>query len=148
MDLEDIPGVMEIEERSFPIPWNESSFRYELTENPYASLFVARLPVPPGIIAFAGVWVVDDEMRVNNLAVHPLWRSRGVGSKLLRYLLDFAADQGCRTATLEVRPSNEPARRLYQSAGFLEVGRRKQYYTDTREDALVMSRDIGPRRPG
>jgi len=144
MVLDDIPGVMEIERRSFPTPWSESSFRYELLENPYASLFVARADQPPEVIAFASVWVVDDEMKINNLAVHPLWRRKGVATRLLAFLLAFAAGQGCRQATLEVRPSNAAALRLYQKAGFVLTGRRKEYYTDTHEDALVMTCPVSP----
>ncbi len=143
MTLQDIPGVMEIENRSFPTPWSPSSFRHEIEENPYASLFVAKRRDSGEVIAFACVWVIDEEMKINNIAVHPRCRGRGVGTRLLRFLLEFAAGQGCREATLEVRPSNETALRLYRRAGFLPVGRRKQYYTDTREDALVMAYPIG-----
>lgn len=145
MRLEDIPGVVEIEDRSFPSPWSESSFRYELLENPYASLFVVRRAGDPAVVAFACVWVVDQEMRINNLAVHPLWRGRGVGWHLLGFLLDFARESGCREVTLEVRPSNQAALRLYRKAGLVPVALRKQYYSDTHEDAIVMSRALEPR---
>jgi ribosomal-protein-alanine N-acetyltransferase len=144
MSLADIPGVMEIENRSFPTPWSPSSFRHEIEENPYASLFVAKRRGSAEVIAFACVWVIDEEMKINNIAVHPRCRGRGVGTRLLRFLLEFGAGQGCREATLEVRPSNEIALRLYRRAGFLPIGRRKQYYTDTREDALVMCCPIAP----
>ncbi len=147
MSLEDLPGVLEIENRSFPTPWSESSFRYELLENPYASLFVARARGEPRVIAFACIWVVDQEMKINNIAVHPQWRSQGVGTRFLRFLLGFAAGQGCREATLEVRPSNEAALRLYRKAGLVAVGRRKHYYTDTHEDAIVMVCPIDPLPP-
>jgi len=139
MTLEDIPHVMEIEMQSFPTPWSESSFRFELQENPYASLFVARSgDRPEPVVAFACVWVVDQEMKINNIAVHPLWRGRGVGTRFVRFLLGFAAGQGCREATLEVRPSNAAALQIYARTGFVQVGRRKRYYSDTHEDALVM----------
>ncbi len=148
MSLEDIPGVMEIENQSFPIPWSESSFRYELLENPYSSLFVVRTRERPSVIAFACVWIIDQEMKINNIAVHPRGRSLGVGTRFLRFLLDHAASQGCREVTLEVRPSNDVALALYRTAGFIPVGRRKQYYTDTHEDAIVMWRRLEPRTPG
>jgi ribosomal-protein-alanine N-acetyltransferase len=148
MSLEDIPGVMEIENQSFPIPWSESSFRYELLENPYSSLFVVRTREHPPVIAFACVWIIDQEMKINNIAVHPRGRSLGVGTRFLRFLLDHAASQGCREVTLEVRPSNDVALALYRTAGFIPVGRRKQYYTDTHEDAIVMWRRLEPRTPG
>ncbi len=145
MSLEDIPGVLEIENVSFPTPWSESAFRYELRENPYASLFVAKTREEASVIAFACVWIIDQEMKINNIAVRPEYRSRGVGSRFLRFLLDYAASQGCREVTLEVRPSNVVALHLYGRAGFAAVGRRKQYYSDTHEDAIVMWRRIDPR---
>ena len=148
MSLEDIPGVMEIENQSFPIPWSESSFRYELLENPYASLFVGRYRAGPAVVSFACIWIVDQEMKVNNIAVHPRVRAQGVGTRFLHFLLDHAAAQGCREVTLEVRPSNGAALALYRSAGFVPIGRRKQYYTDTHEDAIVMWRRIEPRTAG
>lgn len=139
MTLQDISAVMEIENRSFPTPWSDSSFRHELLENPYASLFVVKSADRPRVIGFACVWIIDEELKINNIAVHPRWRARGVGTRLLRFLLEFAAAQRCREVTLEVRPSNEPARRLYEKAGFRQVARRKNYYSDTHEDALVMT---------
>ena len=142
MSVEDIPGVLVIENVSFPTPWSESAFRYELLENPYASLFVAKTRDTAEVIAFACAWIVDQEMKINNIAVHPEYRTRGVGTRFLKFLLEYAASQGCREVTLEVRPSNEVALHLYQQAGFVPVGRRKQYYTDTHEDAIVMWRRI------
>ena len=147
MSLEDIPAVLDIETASFPTPWSESAFRYELLENPYANLFVAKIRERPSVIAFASVWVVDQEMKINNIAVHPQFRWRGVGSRFLNFLLEYAASQGCREITLEVRPSNEVALHLYSKSGFAPIGRRKQYYTDTHEDAIVMWRRIEPRPP-
>ena len=144
MSVEDIPGVLEIENVSFPTPWSESAFRYELQENPYASLFVAKTRDLSSVLAFACVWIVDQEMKINNIAVRPEYRSRGVGSRFLKFLLEYAASQGCREVVLEVRPSNEVALHLYHSSGFAPVGRRKQYYSDTHEDAIVMWRRVEP----
>ena len=145
MSLEDIPAVLVIESASFPTPWSESAFRYELLENPYASLFVAKTREGEVVIAFACAWIVDQEMKINNIAVHPDYRSRGVGTRFLGFLLEYAASQGCREVTLEVRPSNEVALHLYHEAGFVPIGRRKHYYTDTHEDAIVMWRRTEPR---
>ncbi len=144
MALQDIPAVLAIELESFPIPWGESSFRFEITENPYASLFVARFSGSRQTVGFASVWVIDQEMKINNIAVHPGWRARGIGSRFIRFLLGFAVEQGCREATLEVRPSNEAALRLYAKSGFRRVGRRKNYYADTHEDALLMACPVDP----
>ena len=142
MAVTDLFWVLEIERSSFPTPWSEASFRHELNDNPYASLFVARRARVPGVIGYACVWIVDDELRINNVAVHPKRRGKGIGTRLLVFLLDHAARRGCREATLEVRPSNEPARRLYEKAGFQAIGQRENYYMDTHEDAVVMSRAI------
>jgi [ribosomal protein S18]-alanine N-acetyltransferase len=142
MTVEEIPAVVAIEDRSFPTPWSPSSFRFEIEENPYASLFVLRRIRSPVVIGFACVWIVDQEMKLNNVAIHPRWRSRGLGTRLLSFLLDFAVAQGCLEVTLEVRPSNEAALSLYRKMGFVQVGRRKHYYSDTHEDALVMARAV------
>jgi ribosomal-protein-alanine N-acetyltransferase len=143
LQLSDLPEVVEIEALSFPTPWSLSSFRYELVENPYAGLYGARWRDGP-LVAFACVWVIDQELKINNLAVHPRWRGRGIGGRLLESLLEIGARQGCLEATLEVRPSNGPALGMYSRAGFQVVGRRRGYYSDTHEDALVMSCPLAP----
>jgi len=141
--LEEIPDVAEIENLSFPTPWSLSSFRHEMTENPYATLFGVRLVRGP-LVGFGCVWAIDQELKINNLAIHPRWRGRGIGGRLLEALLEFGAGEGCVEATLEVRPSNVPALRMYTRAGFRVVGRRRGYYSDTHEDALVMSCPLTP----
>lgn len=146
MTLQDVPAVAAIERVSLPTPWGERSFRHEILENPYASMFVVRRQQSDAIIGFACVWLVDGEMKINSIAVHPDWRDRGIGRRFLRFLLDYAVTQGCSEATLEVRPSNVSAIALYRSAGFVRVGRRKSYYTDTHEDAVVMHLRL-PARP-
>jgi len=148
MTLGDLPEVVEIERRSFSSPWSAESFRFELQENPYASLFVVRPSGGGPIIGFASVWILDQELKINIIAVRADRRSKGVGACFLTYLLDFATGQGCRTASLEVRPSNEAAIRLYRSAGFQPVGRRRSYYQDTHEDALLMALELRPRNAG
>jgi ribosomal-protein-alanine N-acetyltransferase len=128
---------------SFPTPWTLSSFQYEMNENPYANLFGVRLADGP-IVGFGCVWVVDQELRINNLAIHPRHRGRGIAGRLLESLLQFGASQGCVEATLEVRPTNAAALRIYGRAGFRVVGRRRGYYSDTHEDALVMTLRLNP----
>ena len=80
-----------------------------------------------------------DEAHITTFAVHPGWRRRGIGDRLLLELLDIALERGAREATLEVRLSNLPARRLYEKFGFRPVGLRPRYYTDDNEDALIMT---------
>jgi ribosomal-protein-alanine N-acetyltransferase len=142
--MEEIPEVAEIENLSFPTPWSLSSFRHEMTENPYATLFGVRVVRGP-LVGFGCVWAIDQELKINNLAIHPRWRGRGIGGRLLQALLEFGAGEGCVEATLEVRPSNAPALRMYTRAGFRVIGRRRGYYSDTHEDALVMSCPLAPK---
>ena len=141
---DDLAAVSEIESISFPTPWTLASFQYEMNENPYASLFGVRLNGV--IVGFGCVWVVDQELRINNLAIHPRFRGRGLGGRLLEELLRFGVRQGCVEATLEVRPTNAAALRVYGQAGFRVVGRRRGYYSDTHEDALVMMLRFPPTR--
>ena len=136
MRLEDLPEVMVIERASFPTPWSEKAFRGELTANDYAHYIVAELD--GRVVGYGGMWIVFEEGHVTNIAVHPDYRRRGVGRRLLEALIQRAAERGCDRMTLEVRKSNTPAQQLYRSFGFEPRGIRKGYYTDTNEDAIVM----------
>jgi len=109
MRLEDLPAVAEIERLSFTTPWPSHAYRTELESNRLAHYRVIR--DGDRVVAYAGVWL----------------------------LVDLAIERGAREATLEVRLSNLPARRLYEKFGFRPVGVRPHYYTDDREDALIMT---------
>ena len=141
MTLEDLPAVMEIDRLSFPLPWPERSFRYEVLENPASNMLVAGLPGSEDHrpIGFAGFWLIVDEAHISTIAVHPDWRRTGVGAELLVAVLDLADRLGAEMATLEVRVSNEAAVNLYRKFGFRIVGRRPRYYRDNDEDALLMT---------
>ena len=91
------------------------------------------------VVAYAGMWIMVDEAHVTTFAVHPTWRRRKVGERLLLALLDLAIARSAREATLEVRLSNLAARRLYEKYGFRPVGLRPRYYSDNGEDALIMT---------
>jgi ribosomal-protein-alanine N-acetyltransferase len=140
MTLADLPDVLSIERVSFATPWTEENFRYELEENPAAWNVVVR--DGDAVAGFACAYVVAGELMINDVAVTPGRRGQGIGHALVRHLLDEAVARGCRTASLEVRPANVPARRIYDSLGFRIVGRRRGYYADTGEDALVMAREL------
>ncbi len=142
----DLDGVLAIEEASFPVPWSRESFRFEMHENPYAWNVVVK--TSGLVVGFACLWALDEELKINNIAIHPDWRGRGLGTRLLRWILDFGRSEGCAEATLEVRPSNEVARTLYRRHGFEEVGRRKGYYRDTHEDAILMTAKLAPEGDG
>ena len=139
MTLDDIPSVHVIEQRSFAVPWPDEAYRNELLTNRLATYVVAR--AGDDVIGFAGLWVMVDEAHITTFAVDPRWRRRGVGERLLLALLDLAAERRAREATLEVRLSNMPARRLYEKYGFRPVGIRPRYYSDNGEDALIMTTD-------
>ena len=91
------------------------------------------------MVGYAGFWLIVDEAHIGTIAVHPLWRQRGLGEKLLVTLLRQARELGAVLATLEVRPGNQAAQRLYRRHGFAEVGQRKRYYQDNGEDALLLT---------
>jgi [ribosomal protein S18]-alanine N-acetyltransferase len=137
MTLDDLPAVHAIERASFAAPWPDDAYRSELLTNRLATYVVARLGEV--VIGFAGLWMMVDEAHVTTFAVDPRWRRRGVGERLLVVLLDVALARDAREATLEVRLSNLPARRLYEKYGFRPVGIRPRYYTDNGEDALIMT---------
>ncbi len=139
MTLDDIASVHEIERESFSVPWPDDAYRSEIQTNRLASYVVAR--ADDAVVGFAGLWVMVDEAHVTTFAVDPRWRRRGVGERLLLALFDLAATRHAREATLEVRLSNMPARRLYEKYGFRPVGIRPRYYSDNGEDALIMTTD-------
>ncbi len=139
MTFQDLPAVHAIERASFSVPWPEDAYRNELSTNRLASYVVAR--AAGAVFGFAGLWVMVDEAHVTTFAVDPRWRRQGVGQRLLLALLDLAVTRRAREATLEVRLSNMPARRLYEKYGFRPVGIRPRYYSDNGEDALIMTTD-------
>ena len=139
----DLDGVMVIEERSFPTPWSRGMFGEDLAR-PFSRPFVAEGP-SGAILGYAVCWNVAGESHLLNIAVHPESRGRGVGRALVRECILRGARAGSGRIHLEVRAGNEEAQRLYRSCGFVFMGIRKKYYTDTGEDALLLSREIRPR---
>jgi len=142
MEAEDLPEVLRIDRLSFPTPWPERTYRYEIAENPSAHLYVAEV-IEDGrnrVIGYVGYWLIVDEMHISTLAVDPAYRRKGIAEGLLRAALERAADNGAELATLEVRVSNDAALELYRKHAFEVVGRRPRYYRDNGEDALLMTR--------
>jgi ribosomal-protein-alanine N-acetyltransferase len=135
MREEHVEEVFWIERLSFRTPWPRFSFRREL-QNDLAFYLVALKEKK--VIGYAGMWLILDEAHITNLAVHPDYQRMGVGRLLVTELIFRAAFLGAKRMTLEVRPSNKAALGLYTSLGFDQVGRRKGYYEDTKEDALIM----------
>ncbi len=134
----DLDGVVAIEEASFNNPTTRAWYEAELTRPDVCKIFVIRTP-EHAVAGFAAFWKVADEMHINNLAVHPDCRGRGLGRRLLAGALAAAYAMGIRRATLEVRRSNVVAQQRYAGAGSRVVGVRGDYYTHPVEDALVLS---------
>ena len=139
MSLDDLDAIQRIEALSFSVPWPEQAYRSEIQTNRLASYLVAK--VEGKVIAYGGIWLMVDEAHVTTVAVDPGWRRQKIGARLLLALLDVALARGAHEATLEVRLSNLPARRMYEAFGFRPVGLRPRYYSDNDEDALIMTTD-------
>jgi ribosomal-protein-alanine N-acetyltransferase len=140
MAVGDIGEVLTIASDAFLTPWTEQMFMKELCLS-FSRNFVAVAGqgAPGPVAGFITFWVIADEVQLHNMAVRRDLRRRGVASRLFLDMIREALDQGADTGTLEVRPSNEAARRLYEKFGWRVTARRPSYYSDTGEDALIMS---------
>ena len=135
MTAADVDAVCAIEEATFARPWSRASIENELT-NSCARYVVLRRGGET--VGYAGMWLVIDEAHVTNVAIRKDLRGQGLGEKLMRALIQLAADSGMIWMTLEERRSNAAAQGLYRKLGFVDVGWRKRYYEDNGEDALLM----------
>jgi ribosomal-protein-alanine N-acetyltransferase len=142
MTLEDIGTIAQIEQETFTAPWTEDAFRNELTSNMFAKYMVMERAGT--IVGYGGMWVIVDEAHVTNIAIREPYQGQGLGKRLLRELMRTAHWFGARRMTLEVRVSNERAQRLYRQFGFVASGIRPGYYSDNREDAIIMWADLVP----
>ncbi|GIX07524.1 MAG: hypothetical protein KatS3mg115_1927 [Candidatus Poribacteria bacterium] len=142
----DLEAIYRIERRSFPTPWSYGALRDEVTGlRPYSHVLVAR--VEAQVVGYVIFWVAAEEIHIVNIAVDPDFRRRGIGRQLLAAALHEARQMKLTRATLEVRPSNAPAIRLYESFGFQTVALRRGYYSDTGEDAYIMWLNPIPEEP-
>ena len=139
MTLADLDSVMIVEKDSFSTPWSRNAFEEELTQNKLARYLVAVSGEV--VVGYAGTWLVINEAHVTNVAVGVPYRGKGMGRRLMECMMDLARDNHMESMTLEVRVSNMAARTLYSKLGFVEAGIRKNYYTETREDALILWRE-------
>ena len=161
MRLEDLDQVRRIEKASFSVPWPRDAYRREISNNQRAWYFVARRtnvepppPLPPrrfpfnlwprdpvpadDVVAFGGLWLMIDEAHITTIAVEPSYRGRGLGEALIIEMAKLSQLRGATRMTLEVRMSNRAAQNLYRKYGFVDHGVRPRYYSDDREDALIM----------
>jgi len=149
----DIPAILEIEKQGQPEPWTAASFMEEL-DRLHSYVLVARLSEeciesgesllcpPRGIVGYICFWSVADEIQVLNLAVHENFRRRSVARSLLADAIRIGCERNARVANLEVRKSNIPALKLYESFGFKAVGERPNYYGFLMEPAILMELQI------
>jgi ribosomal-protein-alanine N-acetyltransferase len=133
----DLEGVLAVEQASFLNPWTRDMFVREFQNPDLSHIYVVRAD-GESVVAYCSGRLVLDELHINNLAVRPEWRHRGIGRALLRHVLREAVQHGARRATLEVRRSNEAAQKLYAELGFAVAGVRANYYTNPEEDALIL----------
>jgi ribosomal-protein-alanine N-acetyltransferase len=133
----DLSAVQQIDRESFSLPWPERAFHFELVGNPASRCWVAEMDGQ--IVGMLVVWMIVDEAHIATIAAHPDYRRRGIARQLLVHAMDEATQAGAVRAFLEVRAGNEAAKAMYHKLGFAEDGRRKRYYKDNGEDAILMS---------
>ncbi len=139
MTAADLPAVNELDRLSFSLPWPMGAFENELM-NPNARCWVVELEEQ--VAAVLVLWRVLDEAHIGTVAVHPNFRRRGIGKRLLRKVMDESYAEGARMFHLEVRAGNAAAIALYEQFGFKEVNRRPRYYQNNGEDAVSMRLDL------
>ena len=138
MKAEHVPQVAQLEKICFADPWSEMSIAHELE-----SIWSFWLVAVDGdeLVGYVGSQSSIDEADIMNVAVNPGWRRQGVAEKLINGLVAQLKDRGIHALMLEVRVTNEPAIALYEKLGFVEVGRRKNYYRNPKEDALILRKE-------
>lgn len=144
MTEHDLLEVVEIEELSGLSPWGWEAYYKELNSASDVVMLVARLTASSNentgmeLAGFIVARLIADELHINNIAVRPLWRRRGIGERLLEQGLAWGVENGSKQALLEVRSGNRAAQALYRRCGFHVTGRRRRYYRTPVEDALIM----------
>jgi ribosomal-protein-alanine N-acetyltransferase len=132
-----LDGVFEVEKSSFSIPWTYESLRDEIKKNSNAHYFAA-VDGSNKVLGYCGLWHIVNEGHITNVAVAPEYRRKGIGAKLVQKLIGLAHEKKMIGLTLEVRVNNAAAQGLYFKHGFKVEGIRKGYYSDTKEDAVIM----------
>lgn len=141
MTADHLEELEKLERICFSRPWSRKMLAEEL-ENQCAAFLVAEDAVTGKVVGYAGLLVVADEGYITNVAVFPEYRRQGIAAQIIQVFVNFALGNHLAFLTLEVRPSNTAAIALYQSFGFEEVGRRKNYYDLPKEDALILTREF------
>lgn len=139
MTDEDVDEIYEIESKVFSDPWSKRAFLSDIKSD-FTIPLVARFEKK--VAGYACLYKTTDEIQIGNLAVSPDFHQRGIGTKIMEYIIKLAAEQNVRILLLEVRQSNEAAKKLYLKFGFKVAGQRKYYYRKPSEDALIMIRGV------
>jgi len=134
-----LPALLPLEHEAYPDPWTQGMFFQEI-RNGGSHFYVAFLD--DMLVAYGGFWIILDEIHITKLTVAQMQRGQGIGKKFMRFLEQRGWQAGGRIVRLEVRESNTPARKLYGGLGFEEIGVRKDYYTVSREHAIVMAKNL------
>ena len=143
MEIKDLDAVLALEESLFTSRWTKEQFLYELNENEFSTLYI--LKENDEVLAYAGLWVLFERAEITVIGVKKECQRRGLGRKMMKFLLRQAVKAECDIVSLEVRPSNEKAINLYHSLGFETIRVRKDYYQDNHEDCLEMMLALGGR---
>lgn len=142
MEEEDIPEILAIEKLSFPNPWKESTFRGEIDNKPISFPCVIVHKTKKEVIGYIIFWRLKEEVHINNIALHPDYRRKGIGEAVLGKVLAQVEREGAKYVTLEVRPSNISGLALYRKLEFKVLGIRRGYYHNPREDAIVLGKRL------
>ena len=140
--IESLDALVALEEACFSVPWSRKSFEAELEDNQFSRVFIVPHPeftAEIKVIGYICAWMVFEEIRFLNFAVHPEFRRMGLARQLISQAITIGMDEGCCRGMLEVRASNHAARNLYESFHFQSYATRKSYYTNPTEDAILMT---------
>jgi len=139
MAIADLDQLMPIEEYSFPTPWKRAMYEHDLTENEHSRFYVIRLTDTHELVGYIGSWFIADEIHIGTVATKREYRGWRFAEQLVAYTALQGMNESMTYIILEVRVNNRPAIRLYERLGFERVGLRKGYYSDTGEDAILMT---------
>lgn len=144
--INDIDEIVALENRAYPFPWPRKLLLNEIDGEAFSYVYVARLQSENGqgnnIIGYNFFWNVSDEIHILNIAVDPEYQKNGLGEHLMNFAIDFGRKRGATSILLEVRASNTIAQQLYTRLGFKQIHIRKKYYSNNKEDAYVMKKEL------
>lgn len=140
MKLEDLDQIMEIELEAFPESWKRATYEFEIVANPTARYLVAEKDGE--ILGYIGSWIILDEGHITTFAVKADYRGKSISDLLMKTALDEMVNNGASYSILEVRENNKYARNFYERWDFFIIDIRKAYYTDNKEDAIIMRKEL------